>query len=403
MDFIHYWDENRKNLPFEIDGVVIKVNNYQQQEELGFTSKSPRWATAFKFKTERVETELLSVDYQVGRTGAITPVANLSPVHLGGTTVKRASLHNSDQMEKFDLHQNDLVYVEKGGEIIPKIVGVNLEKRSTGAQKFLFITNCPECGSFLNRTEGEAQHFCPNETACPPQMKGKIEHFIGRKAMNIDGLGAETVQLLFEKDLIQSAADLYNLTFDQLLTLDRMGERSANKLLQGLIESKEVPFERVLFALGIRYVGETVAKKLAKHFRSLEAIQQASLLELTLVDEIGERIAQSVVAFFENQENCAVVERLKTAGLQFESQTKEASSNKFDGKSFVVSGVFQAYSRDELKVLIEDNGGKNASSISKKTDFVLAGDNMGPSKLQKASELGIVILSEDDFVKMLEN
>lgn len=403
MEFIHYWDENRKNLPFEIDGVVIKVNNYNQQEELGFTSKSPRWATAFKFKTERVETELLSVDYQVGRTGAITPVANLAPVHLGGTTVKRASLHNSDQMEKFDLHQNDLVYVEKGGEIIPKIVGVNLEKRNESAQKFVFIDNCPECGSLLTRTEGEAQHFCPNDTACPPQMKGKIEHFIGRKAMNIDGLGAETVQLLFEKNLIQSSADLYDLTFDQLLTLDRMGERSANKLLQGLIASKEVPFERVLFALGIRYVGETVAKKLAKHFRSLETLQHASLLELTLVDEIGERIAQSVVAFFQNQDNCATIERLKAAGLQFESQTKEASSNKFEGKSFVVSGVFQAFSRDELKVLIEDNGGKNASSISKKTDYVLAGDNMGPSKLQKATDLGVVIISEDDFVKMLEN
>lgn len=403
MEFIHYWDENRKNLPFEIDGVVIKVNNYNQQEELGFTSKSPRWATAFKFKTERVETELLSVDYQVGRTGAITPVANLAPVHLGGTTVKRASLHNSDQMEKFDLHQNDLVYVEKGGEIIPKIVGVNLEKRNESAQKFVFIDNCPECGSLLTRTEGEAQHFCPNDTACPPQMKGKIEHFIGRKAMNIDGLGAETVQLLFEKNLIQSSADLYDLTFDQLLTLDRMGERSANKLLQGLIASKEVPFERVLFALGIRYVGETVAKKLAKHFRSLETLQHASLLELTLVDEIGERIAQSVVAFFQNQDNCATIERLKAAGLQFESQTKEASSNKFEGKSFVVSGVFQAFSRDELKVLIEDNGGKNASSISKKTDYVLAGDNMGPSKLQKATDLGVVIISEDDFVKMLED
>lgn len=401
MDFIHYWDENRRNLPFETDGVVIKVNSYRQQEELGFTAKSPRWATAFKFKTERVETEILSVDYQVGRTGAITPVANLMPVRLGGTTVKRASLHNSDQMEKFDLHQNDSVYVEKGGEIIPKIVGVNLEKRRENALKFMFIDNCPECGSELVRAEGEAQHFCPNDTACPPQMKGKIEHFISRKAMDIDGLGAETVQLLFDKGLIRNSADLYDLTFDQLLGLDRMGEKSANNLLLGLQASKEVPFERVLFALGIRYVGETVAKKLAKHFKSLDKIREANLLELILVDEIGERIAQSVCNYFENPDNIELVSRLRQAGLQFETEAKEASSDKFEGKSFVVSGVFHSFSRDELKTLIEDHGGKNVSSISKKTDYVIAGENMGPSKLQKATDLNIPILSEDDFIKLL--
>lgn len=403
MAFIHYWDEHRKQLPFEIDGVVIKVNNYRQQEELGFTAKSPRWAIAYKFKTERAETTLLSINYQVGRTGAITPVANLTPVHLGGTTVKRASLHNSDQMEKFDLHVNDAVFVEKGGEIIPKIVGVNLDKRNPEASKFEFIHHCPECGSELVRTEGEAQHFCPNDIACPPQMKGKIEHFIGRKAMDIDGLGAETVQLLFDKGLIKNSADLYDLTFDQLINLDRMAEKSANNLLLGLKASREVPFERVLFALGIRYVGETVAKKLAKYFKSLENIRTATELELTLVDEIGERIAQSVRTYFEKPEHMELVSRLQLAGLQFEAETKEAASNKLEGKSFVVSGVFTSFSRDELKVLIEDNGGKNVSSISKKTDFVLAGENMGPSKLQKATELNIPILSEDDFVKLLNS
>lgn len=403
MDFIHYWDNNRRNLPFEIDGVVIKVNDYRQQEELGFTAKSPRWATAFKFKTERAETELISVNYQVGRTGAITPVANLYPVHLGGTTVKRASLHNSDQIGKFDLHFNDFVFVEKGGEIIPKIVGVNVEKRKPDAQKIQFIQCCPECGSELIRTEGEAQHFCPNDIACPPQMKGKIEHFIGRKAMDIDGLGAETVQLLFDKGLIRNTADLYRLTFDELLQLDRMAEKSANNLLLGLKASKEVPFERVLFALGIRYVGETVAKKLVKHFKSLERIKEATELELMLVDEIGGRIAQSVRNYFENPKNIELIERLKQAGIQFESEVKEAASTKFEGKSFVVSGVFNAFSRDELKALIEDNGGKNVSSISKKTDYVIAGENMGLSKLEKATALNIPILSEDEFVKLLND
>lgn len=401
MDFIHYWDQHRKNLPFEIDGVVIKVNSYDQQEQLGFTAKSPRWAVAYKFKTERVETTINSIDYQVGRTGAITPVANLTPVSLGGTKVRRASLHNSDQMEKFDLHLGDSVYVEKGGEIIPKIVGVNLEKRVENAQPFVFVTHCPECNSPLVRTEGEAQHFCSNDSSCPPQMKGKIEHFIGRKAMNIDGLGAETVQLLFDKGLVKTSADLYHLTFEQLLSIDRMGEKSANNLLKGLRDSVNVPFERVLFALGIRYVGETVAKKLAYHFKSIENLEKASLLELMLVDEIGERISESVVHFFSIESNRQIIEQLKKAGLQFQIEEKELKSNKFEGKSFVVSGVFTAFSRDELKTLIEENGGKNVSSISKKTDYVVAGDNMGPSKLQKATELGIVILSEDDFIRLL--
>ncbi|HNR85122.1 MAG TPA: NAD-dependent DNA ligase LigA [Taishania sp.] len=401
MDFIHYWDKKRDELPFAIDGIVIKVNNYAQQEELGFTAKSPRWATAFKFKAERVETQLLSIDYQVGRTGVVTPVANLAPVHLGGTTVKRASLHNADQLEKLDLHANDFVFVEKGGEIIPKIVGVNNDKRTPSAQKIQFIETCPECSTPLVRNEGEAQHFCPNDSFCPPQMTGKIEHFIGRKAMNIDGLGTETIQLLFDKGLIKNAADLYALTFDELLKLDRMAEKSANNLLKGLQESKKVPFERVLFALGIRYVGETVAKKLAKHFKNIDAIQQATLLELTLVEEIGEVIAQSVNNYFEQPQHRALIERFKAIGLQFEIEEAELSSTLFVGKSFVVSGVFNAFSRDELKALIEANGGKNVSSISSKTDYVVAGDNMGPAKLQKATDLNIPILSEDDFIKML--
>ncbi len=402
MDFIEYWEIERNQLPFEIDGVVIKVNNYQQQQELGFTAKSPRWAIAFKFKTERVETKLLSIDYQVGRTGAITPVANLEPVHLGGTTVKRASMHNSDQIEKFDIHYEDFVYIEKGGEIIPKIVGVNLEKRTSQAQVVQFISHCPECQTELVRNEGEAQHFCPNELHCPPQMKGKMEHFIGRKAMNIDGLGAETVQLLFDKGLVKTSVDLYALTFDLLIALDRMAEKSANNLLLGLKESTKVPFERVLFALGIRFVGETVAKKLAKHFKNIDRLSEANFEELIQVDEIGDRIAQSVINYFSLEETKIQIEKFKAIGLQFHIEEKEGASNILDGKSFVVSGVFTAFSRDELKELIESNGGKNVSSISKKTDFVVAGDNMGPSKLQKATELNIPILSEDDFIQLLK-
>jgi DNA ligase (NAD+) len=402
MDFIHYWDQQRQHLPFEIDGVVIKVNNYQQQQQLGFTAKSPRWAIAYKFKTERVETILESVDYQVGRTGAVTPVANLKAVQLGGTTVKRASLHNSDQIEKLNLHVLDAVYVEKGGEIIPKIVGVNLDKRLATAEKIEFISHCPECHSLLIKREGEAHHFCMNELACPPQLKGKIEHFIARKVMNIDGLGAETVDLLFEKGLIRSVADLYDLNFDQLVALDRMADKSANNLLQGLKASVEIPFERVLFALGIRFVGETVAKKLAKFFKNIESIQFASYDELTQVDEIGERIAISVQQFFSDDANLMLINRLKEAGLQFSIVEKEGVTALLEGKSFVVSGVFTSFSRDEIKELIELNGGKNVSAISAKTDFVLAGDNMGPAKLKKAESLGITILSEDAFIQLLK-
>ncbi len=402
MDFIHYWDQQRQHLPFEIDGVVIKVNNYQQQQQLGFTAKSPRWAIAYKFKTERVETILESVDYQVGRTGAVTPVANLKAVQLGGTTVKRASLHNSDQIEKLNLHVLDAVYVEKGGEIIPKIVGVNLDKRIATAEKIEFISHCPECHSLLIKREGEAHHFCMNELACPPQLKGKIEHFIARKGMNIDGLGAETVDLLFEKGLIRSVADLYDLNFDQLVALDRMADKSANNLLQGLKASVEIPFERVLFALGIRFVGETVAKKLAKFFKNIESIQSASYDELIQVDEIGERIAISVQQFFSDDANLMLINRLKEAGLQFSIVEKEGVTALLEGKSFVVSGIFTSFSRDEIKELIELNGGKNVSAISAKTDFVLAGDNMGPAKLKKAESLGITILSEDAFIQLLK-
>jgi DNA ligase (NAD+) len=403
MQFIHFWDKERHNLPFEIDGVVIKVNNYEQQRKLGFTAKSPRWAIAYKFKAERVETKLEAVTYQVGRTGSITPVANLTPVQLGGTTVKRASLHNSDQIEKLDLHEGDFVYVEKGGEIIPKIVGVNLEKRTSAAAKINYIAHCPECQTELIRKEGEANHYCPNEDACPTQMKGKLEHFISRKALNVDGLGAETVDLLYDKGLVRNQADLFDLTFDQVVDLDRMADKSANNLLIGLKEAKNVPFERVLFAIGIRFVGETVAKKLAKHFKNIDAIRSASFDELVNVDEIGEKIAISVQQYFMDEAHNLLIERLKKAGLQFELVEKEGASNKLEGKAFVVSGVFTSFSRDEIKEVIESNGGKNVSSISSKTDFVVAGDNMGPAKLKKASDLGITILSEDEFIQLLKN
>jgi DNA ligase (NAD+) len=402
MDFIHFWNEKRQNLPFEIDGVVIKVDNYEQQRRLGFTAKSPRWAIAYKFKTERVETRLNSVTYQVGRTGAITPVANLEPIQLGGTTVKRASLHNLDQIEKLGLCNADYVYVEKGGEIIPKIVGVN-ETRRTESTLIEFPAECPECRANLIRREGEAQHYCPNEIACPPQIKGKIEHFIGRKAMNIEGLGAETVDQLFENGLLNNAADLYDLTFDKLIGLDRMADKSVENLLNGLEESKKIPFERVLFAVGIRFVGETVAKKLAKHFKSIDNIKNAKFDELLEAEEIGEKIAISIQQYFLDEGNQLIIERLRESGLQMEVIEKEAVSDTFNGMSFVVSGVFLSFSRDELKELIESNGGKNVSSISSKTDYVVAGENMGPSKLKKATDLGIKILSEDDFIKLLKN
>jgi DNA ligase (NAD+) len=401
MNYIHYWDKKRYELPFEIDGVVIKVNNYAQQKTLGFTAKSPRWAIAYKFKAERVETILESVVYQVGRTGAITPVANLKPVQLGGTTVKRASLHNADQIEKLGLHFGDAVYVEKGGEIIPKIVGVNEEKRNVTAEEVQFLHNCPECGTELIRRDGEAQHYCPNEDTCPPQAKGKLEHFISRKGMNIDGLGAETVDLMYDKGLVRTIADLYDLSFDQVVNLDRMADKSANNLILGLKASREVPFERVLFALGIRFVGETVAKKLAKYFKSIDALMAANFEELVQVEEIGEKIAIAVQQHFAKQENRELIDRLKNAGLQFEIIEKENASNKLDGATFVVSGVFNAFSRDEVKEMIEANGGKNVSSVSSKTNYLLAGDGMGPAKLKKATDLGVQILSEDEFIQMI--
>jgi DNA ligase (NAD+) len=401
MDFIHYWDEQRKNLPFEIDGVVIKVNNYRQQEELGFTAKSPRWAIAYKFKAERVETILEEVVYQVGRTGAVTPVANLKPVQLGGTTVKRASLHNQDQIEKLDLYIGDYVYVEKGGEIIPKIVGVNTSMRSGDMDKVTFIETCPECGTALERKEGEAQHYCPNEIGCGPQIKGRIEHFISRKAMNIDGLGAETVDAMVDAGLISNYADLYELTFDQVVEMERMADKSANNLIQGVAASKEVPFEKVLFGLGIRFVGETVAKKLAKSFKTIEELKNATFEQLIDVDEIGDKIAESIILFFSNESNVELVNRLRSFGLQFEIEEKEGASNKFEGKSFVVSGVFNAFSRNELKEVIEMNGGKNVGSISKKTDYLVAGDKMGPAKLKKATDLEVNIISEDEFIALL--
>ena len=400
MEFIHYWNEARNALPFDIDGIVIKVNSYEQQRKLGFTAKSPRWAIAYKFKTSQVETVLESVSYQVGRTGAITPVANLNPVQLGGTTVKRASLHNADQIEKLDLHLGDFVQVEKGGEIIPKIVGVNLGKR-TSMEKVMFIDQCPECQSNLVRKEGEAQHYCPNETACPPQVKGKIAHFISRKAMNIDGIGEETIEVLFEKEIIKDISDLYRLTFDQLVDLERMGEKSANNMLKGIEASKSIPFERVLFGLGIRFVGETVAKKLAQSFQNMDALQAASYDELIDVEEIGEKIAISVQLYFQDSANLALILRLKEVGLMFESVKKKQVSSVLLGKVLVVSGTFETFSRDEIKELIERNGGKVGSSVSSKTDYLIAGTNMGPAKLKSATNLGVEIISEDEFIKLI--
>jgi DNA ligase (NAD+) len=400
MDFIQFWDAQRHSLPFDIDGVVLKVNSFEQQEQLGLTAKSPRWAIAYKFKTQQVETILASVSYQVGRTGAITPVANLNPVQLGGTTVKRASLHNADQIQKLDLCLSDTVQVEKGGEIIPKIVGVNLALRTT-QERISFIEHCPECGSGLIRQEGEAQHYCPNEQSCPPQVTGKILHFIGRKALNIDGLGEETVELMFAKQMIKSSLDLYHLTFDQLLSLDRMAEKSANNLLQSISASKQIPFERVLFGLGIRFVGETVAKKLAQAFKTMTALSTASLEALLLVDEIGEKIAQSILAYFRDQNNLNLIAGLQAAGLQFEVLQKELQSTILEGKICVISGTFETFSRDEIKDLVELNGGKIGSSVSAKTTFLIAGANMGPAKLQKATDLGVTLLSENEFIKLI--
>lgn len=402
FEYINYWDKHRHDLPYETDGVVIKVNNLQHQEELGYTAKSPRWAMAYKFKAEQVTTKLNSISYQVGRTGAITPVANLEPVQLAGTIVKRASLHNADQIEKLDIRIGDDVFVEKGGEIIPKIIAV--AQRGNQGEPTKYITHCPECQTELVRSEGEANHFCPNFYGCPPQIIGRIQHFITRKAMDIDGLGGETVALLFNAGLVTNYADLYELKKEQILPLERMAEKSADNLINGIEKSKNIPFERVLYALGIRYVGETVAKKLAKHYKSIDAIQQASIMDLILVDEIGEKIAQSVVQFFENQENIIIIDKLKQFGVQLESGVEDKLvSEKLSGKIFVVSGVFEIYSRDELKKAIEDNGGKVGSSISSKTDYIIAGDNMGPSKLEKANQLKITILSESDFKNMIDD
>ncbi|WDF65171.1 NAD-dependent DNA ligase LigA [Flavobacterium sp. KACC 22763] len=403
FDFIDYWDVHRHNLPYETDGVVIKVNSIQHQEELGYTAKSPRWAIAYKFKSEQVSTKLKSISYQVGRTGAITPVANLEPVQLAGTIVKRASLHNADQIEKLDIRINDTVFVEKGGEIIPKIIAVDLDKRPEDSEKTHYITHCPECETELVRNEGEANHYCPNFYGCPPQIIGRIQHYISRKAMDIEGLGGETVALLFKNNLVHNYADLYELKVEDILHLERMAQKSAENLVNGVQKSKEIPFESVLFALGIRFVGETVAKKLAKHYKNIDALAQASLMDLVLVDEIGERIAKSVIEFFENEENRKIIDRLKSYGIQFEIEEKinPNATDKFVGKTFVVSGVFSQFSRDELKKAIEDNGGKVGSSISAKTDFVVAGDNMGPAKLEKATKLNITILSEEDFINKL--
>ncbi|MDP5002177.1 MAG: NAD-dependent DNA ligase LigA [Flavobacterium sp.] len=401
FEYINYWDKHRHDLPYETDGVVIKVNNIQHQEELGYTAKSPRWAMAYKFKAEQVTTKLNSISYQVGRTGAITPVANLEPVQLAGTIVKRASLHNADQIEKLDIRIGDDVFVEKGGEIIPKIIAV--AKRGNQAEPTKYITHCPECQTELVRSEGEANHFCPNFYGCPPQIIGRIQHFITRKAMDIDGLGGETVALLFNAGLVTNYADLYELKKEQIVPLERMAEKSADNLINGIEKSKTIPFERVLYALGIRYVGETVAKKLAKHYKSIDAIANASIMDLILVDEIGDKIAQSVMQFFDNQENIRIIDKLKSFGVQLESDVEDVLvSEKLKGKTFVVSGVFEIYSRDELKKSIEDNGGKVGSSISSKTDFVIAGDNMGPSKLEKANQLKIAIISEIDFKQMID-
>nr|WP_314864378.1 NAD-dependent DNA ligase LigA [uncultured Flavobacterium sp.] len=403
FQFIDYWDTHRHTLPYETDGVVVKVNSFQHQEELGFTAKSPRWAIAYKFKSEQVATRLNSISYQVGRTGAITPVANLEPVQLAGTIVKRASLHNADQIEKLDIRVGDTVFVEKGGEIIPKIIAVDLAQRPLFTEPTHYITHCPECQTQLVRSEGEANHYCPNFYGCPPQIIGRIQHYISRKAMDIEGLGGETVALLFNNGLVHDYADLYELTVEQILPLERMAQKSAENLVNGVALSKNIPFERVLFALGIRYVGETVAKKLAKHYKNIDALRQASLMDLILVDEIGERIAQSVIDFFDNQENRIIIERLKNYGIQFEIVEKinPNATDKLQGKIFVVSGVFTLYSRDELKQAIEDNGGKIGSSISAKTDYVVAGDNMGPAKLDKANKLNIPIISEEDFKVMI--
>ncbi|WP_298315416.1 NAD-dependent DNA ligase LigA [uncultured Aquimarina sp.] len=403
LDFVNMWDEKRRELPYETDGVVIKVNDLQQQEELGFTSKAPRWAMAYKFKAEQVVTKLNEITYQVGRTGAITPVANLEPVQLAGTTVKRASLHNADQIAKLDIREEDTVFVEKGGEIIPKIISVDFTKRNKDSVPTQYITSCPECNTELIRKEGEAQHYCPNVYGCPPQIIGRIQHYISRKALDIEGLGGETVALLVKEGLITNYADLYDLKKEQVIPLERMAEKSADNLIEGIAKSKQIPFERVLFGLGIRYVGETVAKKLAKHYKSIEVIISATEEELVNVDEIGIKIAQSVREFFDTEYNRELVNRLTQYGIQLQISADKLANqtDTLKGQTFVVSGVFEKVSRNELKKLIEDNGGKVSSSISSKTSYVVAGANMGPSKLEKANKLEVTIISEDDFLNLI--
>ena len=403
IDFLNYWDHKRHELPYETDGVVIKVNSLHFQDELGFTAKSPRWALAYKFKAEQASTILNEVTYQVGRTGAITPVANLEPVDLAGTIVKRASLHNADQIEKMDLRLKDRVFVEKGGEIIPKIVGIDLAQRGTNTEPIQYITHCPDCGTELQRKDGDAKHYCPNEFGCPTQITGRIQHFISRKAMNIDGLGAESVELLFKNGLIHNFADLYELNTEQIVPLERMAEKSASNMIKGIEASKTIPFEKVLFALGIRYVGETVAKKLARHYKNIDALMASGFEELIMVDEIGEKIAESIVAYFSDEGNLLLIDRIKEYGLRvaIDESLLADQTELLKAKVFVVSGVFKVMSRNELKKSIEDNGGKVTGSISKKTSFIIAGDNMGPSKREKAESLGIPMISEQDYLSMI--
>ncbi len=399
--FIAYWDTERKTLPYATDGVVIKVNRYADQRTLGSTAKAPRWAVAYKFQAEKALTKIISVDFQVGRTGAITPVANLEPVQLAGTIVKRASIHNADQISALDIRLGDMVYVEKGGEIIPKITGVELSERPADSQPFEYITHCPECGSELVRFEGEAKHYCPNASGCKPQIIGRIEHFVKRKAMDIEGLGGETIELLWENDMLSNVSDIYHLNPVTLASLPRLGEKSAANILEGVRTSKEVPFERVLFALGIRFVGETTAKYLATHFRTLDAIAAASAEELAEAEEIGSKIAESIIAYFADEKNRAIIERLREAGLQFEVIQKQQTSNALEGKSVVISGKFEGRSRDDMKALVEEHGGKNLAAVSTNVDFIVAGENMGPAKRQKAEKLGIKILSEAEFMALI--
>jgi len=402
LAFLHEWDEKRHDLSFDTDGVVIKVNNKNLQEELGFTAKTPRWAIAYKFQTETATTKLLGITYQVGRTGAITPVAELQPVALLGTTVKRASLHNANEMQRLDVRIGDMVFVEKGGEIIPKIVGIDFSQRALDSEPETYINHCPECETELVRAEGEAQHYCPNDQLCPPQVIGKIEHFVGRKAMDIQSIGSEMAETLYRNNLVKTAADLYDLTFDQLIQLDRMGEKSANNIIEGIQASKQQPFERVLFAMGIRYIGETVAKKLVAAFLTIEALMAASIEDMLAVDEIGDRIAQTLFQTLQNPRIVQEIERFKSAGLRFETQKIEKDSEKLAGKIFVISGVFENHSRDELKDLVENNGGKMASGITSKTNFLIAGSGVGPSKLEKAQQLGVTFLSEDELINMIQ-